>query len=212
MLLALPLGSAAQELAEKGRTAKDIVPEGWTFQEVRGDLNKDQLEDLVVIAVSHDKAGIKTRDDGYEYNLNQPVMAIYFGQQDGSLKRWKEYPSLLLANPSEHLSYTYSLKIAPKGALIIAVEPFASAGTWQQSTYGFTYRYQDGDFYLIGKDEDSYARNSGEGEQSSYNYLTHKCQRITYNLYEDKKPVERWTKIPAEPLHKLGADPIPYEP
>ncbi len=212
MLLALSLGSTAQGLAEKGRTCADLVPKGWTCQEERGDLNKDGREDLVVIALSNDEKGLRKRDDGYVYNLNQPVLAIYFGQADGTLSRWKEYPTLLLANPSETLSYIYSLKIAPKGALIIAVDPFASAGTWQQSTYGFTYRYQDGDFYLIGKDEDSYARNSGEGEQSSYNYLTHKCQRVTYNLFEKKKPVERWTKIAAEPLRKLGADRIPYEP
>ncbi len=212
MLLALPLGSAAQGLAEKGKNVGDIVPEGWTHKEACGDLNKDGLEDLVVMAVSNDEKGLRKRDDGYVYNLNQPVLAIYFGQADGTLSRWKEYPTLLLANASESITYNYSLKVTPKGALIISVEPFASAGTWQQSTYSFTYRYQDGDFYLIGKDEDSYARNSGEGEQSSYNYLTHRSLRTSYNVFEDKKPVEKWTKIAAEPLHRLGADRIPYEP
>ena len=63
---------------------------------------------------------------------------------------------------------------------------------------------------MIGFDTDSFARNTGEGEKVSYNFLTNKCQRTKYNVFDDKvKPVERWSKFPARPLKRLGDEGLP---
>ncbi|MCR4582394.1 MAG: hypothetical protein K5764_02415 [Prevotella sp.] len=211
VLLALPFCAEAQRLAEKGRSVKDLVPAGWEVKEARGDLNKDSVADLVIIGLPNDEEGLLRRDDGYVFNLNQPVLAIYFGNADGSFTRCREYGRVLLPSPDEYLSITHSPSITPRGAIVLSVKTFASAGGWSNNAYSYTYRYQNGDFYLIGKEEDSAARNTGKGEKVSYNYLTHKCQRLTYNLFDEDKPVERWSKIPAKPLEKLGQWSIPYE-
>jgi len=211
-LLLLPLGVKAQRLADKGFSLEEIVPQGWTSTEATGDLNKDGISDLVVIALPDNEENLIRREDGYVYNLNQPVLAVYFGKAGEGFVCWRQYPKMLLPQPDEFLSYNYSLEITPRGTLIISVEVFASAGGWASSNYSSTYRYQKGDFFLIGQDEDSYARNTGKGEKVSRNYLTHKCQRVKYNVFDEKKkPVESWSKIPAAPLKKLGDVEFPYE-
>ena len=70
----------------------------------------------------------------------------------------------------------------------------------------FSYRYQDGDFYLIGKENRSMSRNTGEMETTSENYLTWRRQMVKENVFDDDKPkTEKWTKLPKKPLEKLGA-------
>ena len=58
---------------------------------------------------------------------------------------------------------------------------------------------------MIGKDYGSFSRYSGEAEKVSENYLTHKKQTITYNMFEEGEEKEKWTTIPSKPLEKLGA-------
>jgi len=210
LLMMLPLWAVADRLPEKGADAGQLVPEGWHCTEKLGDLNKDGIDDLVIIALPNDEAGLlKVEGDDYVYNLNQPILAIYFGQAGGGFLRWKEYGNVLLPNPDEFLIYNYSSVITERGTLIISAGQEASAGSWSNTSCEFTYRFQNGDFYLIGKEEESAARNTGEGQRLSYNYLTHKCQRTTFNLFDDEKPVEHWSRIPAKPLKKLGEHTIP---
>ena len=70
----------------------------------------------------------------------------------------------------------------------------------------YVFRYQDGDFFLIGKDETELSRYSGETTDTSENYLTHKRQVTTGNAFRNSKvkEVTRWTNLPKEPLKRLG--------
>lgn len=63
-----------------------------------------------------------------------------------------------------------------------------------------------GDFYLIGADTGALSRLSGETEEVSINYLTHKKQIIISDISDESvKPKETWETIPEAPLEKLGA-------
>lgn len=65
--------------------------------------------------------------------------------------------------------------------------------------------FQNGDFFLIGKDQNSYSRYSGEGTNVSCNYLTCKQKTVTSNVFNRKvKRKEVWTKLPKSPLLRLG--------
>ena len=69
----------AQSLQSSGRSSKEIVPQGWGVQEEAGDLNKDGIADLVIIATPNFRENIQVREgDGYEYDYNQPILAIYW--------------------------------------------------------------------------------------------------------------------------------------
>ena len=205
-LLCLCVGVQAQELQKQGRGVEDLVPKGWEHTEATGDLNKDGIADLVVVATPDFKENTKTRDDGFVYNFNQPLLAVYFGTAEGKLQLWRQYDQVIPARPDEYVSIDASLTITEKGVLRIALETFSSMGGWGSENCNFSYRYQDGDFYLIGKESRNMSRNTGEMETTSENYLTWRRQVVKENVFDENVPKkESWTKLPKKPLEKLGA-------
>ena len=206
LLVWLPLLSGAQGLKSEGKSVEDIVPAKWEHISSVGDLNKDGIADLVLIATPDNPAHIKVRDDGYVYNFNPPQLAIYFGTKEGSYHYWRLYDDLLPAE-DEGTSIEYTLDITERGTLTIGLSIFATMGSYNSPSSTYVFRFQDGDFYLIGEDQHSFSRMSGEDEVNSYNYLTHKRQRIVSNAFDETiKPKETWTTIPKAPLKRLGSE------
>ncbi len=203
--------------AQKGFAA-NLFPEFWEGEsslnidsdvdKVEGDFNKDGINDLLVVALPKDPVHMRTREeDGYVYNFNQRVLAIYFGQADGKLKRFKEYSKVLPCDDedNENCMHEFSYTVNAKGVIRISVGIFCSAGGADVPNTEYVFRYQNGDFFLIGKDYGSFSRYSGEAEKVSENYLTHKKQTITYNMFEESDEKEKWSTLPSKPLEKLGA-------
>ena len=195
----------AQNLPQQGTSTDDIVPAGWQHQEAQGDLNKDGIPDLVVVATPNDEANLRTRDDGYVYNFNQPILAIYFGTGQGQLQQWKHYDNVIPADEDENCSHEISLEITGRGTLRISDMLFCSMGSYETTVDTYTYRYQQGDFFLIGSDKEELHRNNGNTTIISENYLTWKRQETRYNVFHyDKDPTEKWSRLSKKPLEKLG--------
>lgn len=199
----IPLQSGAQELKESGADAKQIVPTGWGLVEATGDLNGDGVNDLALIATPNNKEKMTTRDDGYIYNFNQPVLAIYWGLKGGGFKLFKQYSKVVPAREDEFVSITPSLSITKKGALVIDLEYFVTAGSYTQPTSSHTFRYQNGDFFLIGKEATELERTTGKTVVTSDNYLTGKRCVTTGNISR-KKTKAKWSKLPKRPLVPMG--------
>lgn len=203
ILGACALGMNAQALKQQGTSAEQIVPKGWEHSEAEGDLNKDGIKDLVVLAKPNFKENMQTRDDGYEYNFNPYILAIYFGQAEGGFKQWKQYEDMFEPD-SEWSSVDVDIEITERGTLNISPDHFASAGSYGTSQTTYTFRFQNGDFYLIGKESTEMSRNTGEMTTVSENYLTWKRQTVEDNAFEEVKKKEKWEKMEKEPLKKLG--------
>ena len=60
MLCLCAIGMNAQTLKQQGNAVEQIVPEGWEHEEEEGDLNKDGIKDLVVLAKPNFKENMKT--------------------------------------------------------------------------------------------------------------------------------------------------------
>ncbi len=193
----------AQDFKQQYTSAEQLVPEGWEHFEAVGDLNKDGIKDLVVLAKPNFKENMKTRDDGYVYNFNPYILAIYFGQTNGVFELWKQYNDLFEPD-SEWSSLDVAIKITERGTLQIDTEFFASAGTYGTNQSTYIYRYQNNDFFLIGMKTHDMARNTGEMTTISENYLTWKRWTVKDNAFEKGKMKESWSKLTKTPLMKLG--------
>ena len=179
--LVCPFAGMAQEMARQG-DAEHLVPQGWESKRAVGDLDRDGIDDMVVVAQPNDERHLKVRDDGYVYNFNPHVLAIYRGKGGGQYELWHLYKDAIPMNASETVSVDVSVGVNQKG-----------------------------DFYIIGYDESSMARNTGEQEKISENYLTHKRCVTTSNVFDDKVPARtKWSSLPATPLRRLGDEPLNY--
>ncbi len=203
LLCLCAIGMQAQTLKQQGNTIEQMVPDGWEHEEAQGDLNKDGINDLVILAKPNFKENMKTRDDGYVYNFNKYILAIYFGQSDAGFQLWKQYKELFPAD-DEWSSVDVTLNINERGALNIETDLFSSGGSYGTSRTKYTYRYQNGDFYQIGMESTYMMRNTGEMTTVSENYLTWKRQTIKDNAFEEGKKKETWSKLTKKPLEKLG--------
>ena len=193
------------QLVKEGRTIEEVVPNGWDIQSATGDLNKDGIEDFVLIVRPNDPAHIKTRDDGFEYNFNPLFLAVYFGSPSGVYKRFKVWHDTVSGREDEYTDITNELSITPKGAIDISVSSWSSMGTAVTGGSTYRYRFQSGDFYLIGEESSWLNRMTGEGESTSINYLTGQKEITTGNMIEEKDLKTKKVKIKKEPLRLLGS-------
>ncbi|HMR84187.1 MAG TPA: hypothetical protein PKE30_13690, partial [Niabella sp.] len=165
---------------------KSLIPAGWIPEsQYQGDLNKDKLEDIVLVLrntdrknfVKHDGAGTDTLD------LNPRRLMILFKTGTGYKKVLatdKFLPSVNSEiNPClDDPLFDGGIEVK-NGILKIRHHYWLSCGSWYVTDYEYTFRYQNNKFELIGLDINSFHRASGESGFTSYNFSTRKKQVIT---------------------------------
>ena len=73
-----------------------------------------------------------------------------------------------------------------------------SAGSWSVTQNTYTFRFQNQKLELIGFDNNSFMRNSGDQEKLSINFSTNKVKIIAGgNIFDEKanKPKEEWKTV-----------------
>ena len=190
---------------EKGKTVNDFIPKGWKIlRTVKGDLNNDKLEDTAVVIEKDDKKNIKKNDSlGPEYlNLNPRALLVVFKQKDGTyVLTGKNDKGFIQSEGDEKnptLMDTLDEISIKNNILKINFNYVLSAGSWAASRTVYTFRFQNNRFELIGFDNNSYMRNSGEKEEFSINFSTNKVKITTGGNISDKnsdKQKEEWKKV-----------------
>lgn len=192
LLTLLPSMLEAQTLKPEGSSAEDVLPEGWTSSHAYGDLNKDGIKDMVLIALPPRR------------NM-APKLAVYWGKGGDRYVRWRVYDALsAIDNDNEIIDYM--LSVTAKGVLRLDQSTFFSSGSWNNYNDTYMFRFQQGDFFLIGEEHETMARNTGIAEKVSTNHLTHKQQTQKYSVMKDVEytPTESWKQLPKKPLQSLS--------
>lgn len=200
--LVLTTGAFAQEegeappvtypdLAETGDDAASFVPTGWVLEkEIRGDLNKDGADDLVMVLHDTDAANLIKPDLNMDVPLdtNPRMISVAFADKAGGyrleLANSSIIPRIQYTNESDPLSEAGGVSI-DRGSLVVALYYFSSSGGSDTGNVTFRFRYEKNDFRLIGYDRYNLNRMSGEIEDVSANFLNRKVIIKTGTMESD---------------------------
>ena len=195
----------AENFPQKAKTIDDFIPRGWKrISSTNGDLNKDKLEDAVIVIEKEDKKNIKKNDSlGSDYlNLNPRILLVLFKQKDGTYTLVSKNDKGFIPSPNSEdeptLEDTFDSISIKNNTFRINFNYFYSAGSWGTSQTNYIFRYQNNKFELIGFSESSFMRNSGEEEELSINFSTNKVKTTTGgNVFEGNvnNPKSKWKTV-----------------
>lgn len=190
------------------------IPENWKIiSQVNGDLNKDRVEDLVLIIENTDASNIlKNEGMGSPYlNINPREILVFFKDDKnnytliekntiGFIHSENDEESTCLADP---LMIDGGIKIS-NNILIIHFNYWLSCGSWSVNDASYKFRFQNNSFELIGFDHFSFNRATTEETKTSINFSTEKKEvTIGLNQSEESKPKTTKGTIKVNQLYKL---------
>ncbi|MDO4689751.1 MAG: hypothetical protein Q4A58_00415 [Fusobacterium sp.] len=199
---------------EKSQKIEDFIPKDWKLiSDARGDLNKDKLEDVALLIEKDDLANIKSNEEKLgplKLNLNPRILLVLFREKDGmySLKAKNDKGFIASEHSDDNptLEDTFSGMDIRNNTLSVAFSFFTSAGTYGSSNSVYIFRFQNKRIELIGMQDFSFMRNSGDGEEISINFSTGKY-KLTKGLNvfskEENKPKVTWGKLKSSKKYSL---------
>lgn len=181
----------------------DFIPKGYKiFEKVSGDLNKDGLDDCVLIIKATRKDGFVKNSFDKVVDRNRRGIIILFTEKDGYKLASKNYNCFSSENEDGGVYFAPYLSIDIRNSKLFVHYAHGRYGYWE-----YCFRYQDSDFMLIG-----YESFGSQGPtvlgKVSINFLTGvRYDDDNVNKYDDdaeEKFVRKVTKLKKEPLMKLS--------
>lgn len=182
---------------------KDFIPKEYVlFDTIYGDLNKDKLEDCILIIKRTDKENIV--EDRFEaiVNRNRRGIIILFKSENGYQKAAENLDCFSSENEDGGVYFAPELYFDVKRGNLIIHYGHGRYGWWK-----YTFRYQESKFKLIGYDS---SNNFGPivNSETSINFLTKK-KLYRENTNKDAEGgdevfKETWSKIKIEALLNLS--------
>jgi len=178
-----------------------ISADGWT--DIKGDLNNDGLEDVILIVKGTDKSKIVSDEYRGELDRNRRGIIVLLNKGDSYEIAVKNLDCFSSENEDGGVYFAPELNVSiDKGKLFISYS-HGRYGNWV-----YTLRYQNGDLVLIGYDSYS-SRGPVPQYEESINFLTKKkLVRDNINKEEDDdsnvRYKETWEKINVKELVKLS--------
>ncbi|MBN3565458.1 hypothetical protein [Burkholderia cenocepacia] len=188
------------QLIQRASGPDGFVPPGWKIELLlKGDLSGAKHEDLVMVLRQNDPRNIVTHDGMCEnpFDTNPRILAVAFSQPDGSYALTLENYTLIPRRDSPCIDDVLAEgNVAiDRRSLSLTLHRFASAGTWEMGNTTYKFRWQNRRFELIGYDDISVMRNSGEVSEVSVNFMTRKAKLSSGTVYEDNPSKVRWVKL-----------------
>jgi hypothetical protein len=154
---------------EENKDINAFLPKGYViFEKVYGDLNKDGLDDCVLIIKGTDKNKVITDEYRGELDRNRRGIIILFKTNDGYELATKNYDCFSSENEDGGVYYAPELSFEINKCNLYVNYAHGRYGYWK-----YTFRFQHLDLELIGYDESS-SNGPVINSETSINYLTKK--------------------------------------
>ncbi len=162
-------------IQSKGKTINDFAPVGWTvLDSAYGDLNKDGLNDAAVILQHKDSITILNGEDDSVLTQPRILLLLFKNAVDNEFQLAEQSHSFILKHDNSAMEDPYEGLTISKGIVEIKFHLFYNMGSWYVTNAVYKFRYQQGQFVLIGADNFSFHRASHDYEDYIYNFLTKK--------------------------------------
>lgn len=186
---------------EQTQNPIDFLPKGYVvFEKINGDLNKDGLEDCVLIIKATNKSKIINDRYGKKLDRNRRGIIVLFKKNKRYELSVKNYTCFSSENEDGGVYFPPELSVEIKKGNLYAHYGHGRYGYWK-----YIFRYQNSDFELIGYDES----NGGAviDSEMSINFLTKKKQeKVNTNENAqggDEVFKETWKNIKVNRMIKL---------
>ena len=145
----------------------DFIPKGYKlFEKISGDLNKDGLEDCVLIIKATRKDGFIKNSFDKVVDRNRRGIIVLFSEEKGYKVAVKNYNCFSSENEDGGVYFAPYLSIDIRNSKLFVHYAHGRYGYWE-----YCFRYQDSDFMLIGY-EASHDRGPVVLFKTSINFLT----------------------------------------
>jgi hypothetical protein len=210
----LPTASDYPPLRKEADNCENFAPKNWEIVgKASGDLNKDRTPDCVLVIKGRD-AKFHNKNDGLGtdiYDTNPRMLVIAFKNAAKNLYELaRQSNSFIVIPESPTMSEPFQEAAIKNGVLQLSFEQWSSAGSWSMAQMSYKFRFQNGDFVLIGADKTESMRNTGEMEIRSYNFLTKKVRVENGNFSSDKKGKVRWKTFKLDKLKTFDTFKAPF--
>lgn len=152
---------------DKTEELNTFLPKGYVVSEkIYGDLNKDGLDDCIIIIKATDKKKIIKDENGGELDRNRRGIIVLLNKNNVYELSVKNYDCFSSENEDGGAYYAPELSVEIEKANLILHYSHGTNGYWR-----YTFRFQNSDFKLIGYNASS---NSGPiiNTETSVNFLT----------------------------------------
>ncbi|KEZ93154.1 hypothetical protein [Nonlabens ulvanivorans] len=196
-LLMVLVGQAQQ------RVPSDFIPENYKeFETIYGDLNKDGLEDCVLIIKKVDTTQIVVNQYDKKVDRNRRGIIVLFKNKNGYQLADQNLDCFSSENEDGGVYFPPDLWINIKDHKLHVHYGHGRYGYWD-----YTFRFQNANFELIGYDSSS-NRGPVTLRETSINFLTKK-KLVKVNINEDSEDgdenfEETWSDIEIDHLIQLS--------
>ena len=188
---------------ETKKNPADFIPKGFVaFDTIYGDLNKDNLEDCVLIIKGTDKSKIVKDESRGQLDRNRRGIIVLFNKNNSYELAVKNYDCFSSENEDGGVYYAPELSVeVTKGKLDV------SYGHGRYGYWSYTFRFQNNDLELIGYDSTS-SNGPVIDSDVSINFLT-RTKIVNVNTNENAESGDEVfektvTKISKSKLIKLS--------
>ena len=204
------LNLLAINFPEKANKVEDFIPKGWkTLIIKKGDLNKDKIDDIVLLIQKNNPKNFRNAESGYMYmpienaNFNPIIVLVLLKDKDSQYNLVaKNEKGFIVSEGKAHEEVLESIEdensITIKNNTLRIYTYFEAIRGMSSTEYVF--RYQNNRLELIGLEIKSYGRHStsGDTEEDNYsiNFSTKKLERYRSwgNISSDKIKEEKTVK------------------